>query len=788
MMNDREKTKEQLIEEVTELRQNLNALVDHLPEAFFIVDAPDVKIRVASRDSQQMLGTSWAELDGIADDEHFEHYQVFHPDGTAVSVEELPLSRALSSGEIIRNEEWLMQSKDGRKFPTLCQAGPVRDQAGTIRGAVICWHDISERKRAEEAVRESEERYRMLAETTMDAIGIHDRNGTLLYGNRAGAVSLGLDPDKLVGMTQQDLFPPEVAQKHLEAIATVFRTGELLELADEVCLHDSGEMWRQTRLIPLRDEHGQVASVMSVSHDITARKQAEEALKKAHDELELRVKERTAELAAINEQLHREIEERKRVEAALRQSEEMYRTLVEVSPDAVIMVDPDQKLLFASQRAAAMFGYDSAKDLCKAKVLTLAVEEDRPRLAANISLLFQQHVRQQTEYAGARPDGSRFTAEVSSALLRDDKGRPKGFMAVIRDVTARKQIEEALRQSEEKHRGLLEACPDAVVMTGLDGTIRFASRQTWELVGLADQEELAGQSVFDYLIESDRPRLAENIGHLTKVGIRRNTEYTVLRRDGAPVPVEICSAANRDVAGQPMAVMAVVRDITERKQAQELLQREYRTLKHLLQSSDHERQVIAYEIHDGLAQQLAGAIMQFETYFYQKDSRPEKAAKAYDAAMTMLRQGHSESRRLISGVRPPILDESGVVAAIAHLASDLSGPKAPKIKYFSAVAFDRLVPTVENAIYRIAQEGLTNACRHSRSENVRIALVQREDRVRIEIRDWGVGFDVKAVQENRYGLEGIRQRVRLLGGKCSIRSKPRKGTRIVVELPVVERQ
>ena len=118
-----------------------------------------------------------------------------------------------------------------------------------------------------------------------------------------------------------------------------------------------------------------------------------------------------------------------------------------------------------------------------------------------------------------------------------------------------------------------------------------------------------------------------------------------------------------DEEGQLMGCVHVARDITAQKQAEAELRKDHRTLKHLLQSSDHERQLIAYEIHDGLAQQLAGAIMQFDTFSHQKEAKPQKAANAFRAAMTMLRQAHSEARRLISGVRPPILDESGIVAA-----------------------------------------------------------------------------------------------------------------------------
>jgi PAS domain S-box-containing protein len=258
--------------------------------------------------------------------------------------------------------------------------------------------------------------------------------------------------------------------------------------------------------------------------------------------------------------------------------------------------------------------------------------------------------------------------------------------------------------------------------------------------------------------------------------------------------------------GSPRNVLGTVQDVTERKQAEEALQRvhedlerrvkertaelakQQRTLKHLLQSSDNERQVIAYEIHDGLAQQLAAAIMHLQTHETRKVARPDDAAAAFDTGMKLLQQGHDETRRLISGLRPPVLDESGVVQAIAHLVHERSRQKGPTVDYHTMVEFERLVPTLENAVYRICQEALTNALQHSRAEKVRVSLVQLRDRLRIEVRDWGIGFDIKAAAKGRFGLEGIRQRVKLLGGKCNIRSKPGRGTRLIVELPVVERQ
>jgi len=219
------------------------------------------------------------------------------------------------------------------------------------------------------------------------------------------------------------------------------------------------------------------------------------------------------------------------------------------------------------------------------------------------------------------------------------------------------------------------------------------------------------------------------------------------------------------------------------------VRREQETLQHLLRSSDHERRLIAYEIHDGLAQELAAAIMQFEAHAYLREQDdPSEAAKAYAAGLTLIRQSHAEARRLISGVRPPILDEAGVVAAIEHLVNDGRGAAAGvEIEYQHDVTFDRLASVLENAIYRIVQEGLTNALRYSQSEEVRVELVQTGEELRVVIQDWGVGFGSEKEGDESFGLKGIRERARMLGGTAIIETTPGSGTRIVVKLPVMLR-
>ena len=305
------------------------------------------------------------------------------------------------------------------------------------------------------------------------------------------------------------------------------------------------------------------------------------------------------------------------------------------------------------------------------------------------------------------------------------------------------------------------------------------------MLGYAEAELLA-MSVMDIHPAEEIPGILERIQARAEGRYHGHVVLPVLRKDGSIFFADIVSTPVK-YNGRP-CIVGFFRDVSDLKRAEDALKKEHRSLRHLLQSSDHERQLIAYEIHDGLAQQLAGALMQLQVFEHLKDRSAGEAAEAFQSGVTLLRQAHFEARRLIAGVRPPILDESGVVEAIAHLVNEQSQLKGPKIEFHSEVRFDRMPAILENAVYRIVQEGLTNACRHSKSANVLVGLVQRADRVRIEIRDWGIGFDAKRSRENRFGLEGIRQRARMLGGKCLVRSSPGKGTRIAVELPVVTRE
>lgn len=386
--------------------------------------------------------------------------------------------------------------------------------------------------------------------------------------------------------------------------------------------------------------------------------------------------------------------------------------------------------------------------------------------------------------------------------------RLAGHLAV---ALAKTMAEESLRVSEERLRQAVRAANLGVFEHDHRTDVIQWSTEMRQIYGIGPEEPISLATILEFYHPDDRENIAAAIqrAHDPAGDGVYSADSRIVRRDGSVrwlIRRSQTFFASEAGTRRPVRTVGVAMDITERKQAEEALQKahdeleirvrertaelrhEQRTLERMLQSSDHERQLIAYEIHDGLAQYLTGAIMQLQMSEHLRAENPAEASKAFDAGMAVVRESLAEARRLISGVRPPILDESGVVAAVAHLVYDFRAHKGPKVQFHGKVDFDRLAPVLENAIYRIAQEGLTNAWKHSQSKKVSVGLVQHGQQVRITIRDQGVGFDPQAVEKGRFGLEGIRQRARLLGGKATIVSKPGEGTRVVVDLPIALRQ
>ena len=232
----------------------------------------------------------------------------------------------------------------------------------------------------------------------------------------------------------------------------------------------------------------------------------------------------------------------------------------------------------------------------------------------------------------------------------------------------------------------------------------------------------------------------------------------------------------------------LAQQIESRKKAEAAQRDEQRHLQHLLEMYDHDRQLVAYEIHDGFVQQATGALMSFQAALAQMGDDPQQARSNTAQGVQMLQDGISEARGMISGLRPSILDDFGVIATVDHLVRESQAKSNVKIEWKHDVEFDRLAPPLELALFRMIQESLNNALHHSKSQRIGIDLRQHGSVIHLVVQDWGIGFERSAVPSGRFGLRSIEERARILGGRADIQTRPGEGTSVLVELPVVLRE
>lgn len=359
----------------------------------------------------------------------------------------------------------------------------------------------------------------------------------------------------------------------------------------------------------------------------------------------------------------------------------------------------------------------------------------------------------------------------------DEQDRPARMAGSLRDITQTKEYEQQLAQSEAKWRSLVENAPDIILLTDLDGTLKFINRKTPEA------ERAIGRTAYDYIRQPFWEPTRQALTRLRETGEPQQFEVLAHKQGGGSAwySTRLGPIYHH---GKVESVIIVASDITQQKIAEQQLVRQQQMLKRLLDLQERERQLTAYEIHDGLVQYLTGGLMHLEAFASRGGAAEDETHADYLRGVSLLRDALAEARHLISGLRPPILDEQGVVASVEYLVNE-SRAEIPELEFVNRTHFGRLAAPLEVAIFRITQEGLSNIRRHSGAKRARVELLEHGEWVRLVIRDWGRGFDPEKVHEERFGLQGIRQRARLAGSSATIESAPRRGTTIVVDFPLI---
>ena len=229
------------------------------------------------------------------------------------------------------------------------------------------------------------------------------------------------------------------------------------------------------------------------------------------------------------------------------------------------------------------------------------------------------------------------------------------------------------------------------------------------------------------------------------------------------------------------------KELAQRARAEEALRDEHSRLLGVLEMGEQDQRLLAYEIHDGFVQPATAALMNLQAGLATHAADPQQAMEDIERGLQLLQDSIAQVRRLIGGLRPIVLEDEGLVAAIDKLVRDSDSRTAIKIDWSHHVEFERLAPSLEKSFFRIIQEAFRNALNHSGSDRIEIALTQSDKTVVATIQDWGCGFDATADKPGHFGMEGMRERARLFGGSVQIQSATGKGTLVTVEFPLAEK-
>lgn len=771
--------------------------------------------------------------------------------------------------------EHRLKFNDGRIKYVVEQCETFYDEAGNPVRSLGIVQDITDRKKAEQALAESERRLSTIFQTEPECIKLLNEKGELLDMNRAGLTMIEADSLEMVkGKSVLGIVAAEYRKAFTELLQKVFdnKSGTL---EFEIIGLKGTHRWMETHAVPFRDGDGNIISLLSVTRDITEKKIAQDKLK---------------------------------------ENETKYRTLMEKAGDSIILFNSKGQLLEANESALQLLGYSNeeyknmsladfvfeadlkakpflldlldkgqstitvrrlkkkdgtgveteihAKKLSEdrylgvARDLTERIKAEKKLYEKDVQLreisasipgfIYQfimepngnfhfsyigesvkavigispEEVYQNVGNAFARvhPDdlaGLLETINISAQTLKpwsyafktelDDKTirwirgssipqkREDGSIlwnGAMFDITELKRAEEAIIKNEKKFRDLLEATPDAMVIVNEDGLILMTNHQAETVFGYT-REEMLNQPVEILMPDGFRNKHKEQRkGYVSNPASRpmgKSLDLAAKHKNGTVFPVEI--SLSPLITEEGMFISAAIRDITERKKAAVALEESYQSIRrlteHLQNVREEERTSIAREIHDELGQQLTVMMMDVSWLEKRIDAENLAAHKKISDLLKLMENTVKTVRRISTELRPSVLDDLGLVVAMDLQLKEFEKRAGISTKLIAPKREPLLPAAVKNGMFRIFQESLTNVARHSGAQKVIVTFEKMDEKIVLTIEDNGTGFDEKeAAAKRTLGVLGMKERAIVMGGEYLISGKPGKGTTIVVSVPL----
>jgi PAS domain S-box-containing protein len=641
--------------------------------------------------------------------------------------------------------EYRIRRDDGVYRCLLARGVPVMDEKGDVREWVGTCTDITERKRSEEALRESEDKFKTLAEESLDTIVIHDGK-KVIEVNKAFGKIWGWEPQEAIG-----------------ADISEFMTDESLKTIEE----------------RIKSGYDRPYEVVGIRRDgirfpleITGKP--------------IRYKGRPARIGTA-----RDVTERKETEEALLESEERLQAALHAAGLGVWDWDVVNGRVTWAGHEAELFGLAESEFDGRYESFEKRVHpEDLSGLRAAVKKSQDEKTEYVYEYRIVRPDGSVHWLQGTGRWQYDDKGRPVRLLGVARDITVRKQAERALQESEIRFRELFEAMSSGVAVyeainDGEDFIFTNVNRAV-ERIEKVRRAELIGKRVTEAFPGVKEFGLFEVFQRVWRTGQPERHPISLYKDKRLTHWVE--NYVYKLPSGK---IVAVYDDVTERKIAEKKLRDYHEKLKALRLSSllaeERERQNVARGLHDDIGQKLALAKLNLKSALQNGNGNisPEAAEKLCQDIDAMIERVRSLTFELSN----PVLTELGLEAALErHLAREVRGKCGIEYELCKCGQLRQLDEDLAMCLFRSVRELLNNVIKHSGAKKVNLDVRRCEGQIVITVEDDGAGFEQPQVSlqigdGGTFGLFSVKEQIESFGGRLKIESQVGRGSKFTIVVP-----
>ena len=604
---------------------------------------------------------------------------------------------------------------------------------------------VEERKTAEEAMRESWERFRLAAQAGKMIAYEWDASTDVVVLSPESPELLGKDdPTQTSGRQMIANCHPDDRQRLMAAAARLSPENPYLEVSCRTTGPDGTVSWVEGNGRAYFDERGQRLRIIGAVADVSERKKTEAALHQREEEL--LEAQRVSQVGSWrwNPKTDEVV-----------WSTELYR---------IAGRDPDLP--------PPAFGDQSE----------LYTPESWGRLRRAIALALQTGAPYTLDLEMIRPDGSRRWVTDRGEVLRDGAGRITRLRGTAQDITERKHAEDELRASEEKFRSVFRDAGVGMVIVSPEGRFLAANEAFCDCLGYTE-EELLDKTVQSITLPEDWPGFSRKLNEALQQGQSfQRVEKRCLHKSGRIVTTESSASLIRGSSGEPRYFVGEVLDITQRKLAEEALSG---VSGRLIEAHEEERSWIARELHDDFNQRVALLATILERVKQDLPHAEEAARRGVEEASEHVTELGSDMQALSHRLHSSKLEYLGLVAAVAGFCQEFSNRQNVNIDFHSENIPKALPKEISLCLFRVLQEALQNSLKHSGERRFEVSLKCAKSEIELTVHDSGVGFDPKTIVSGHgLGLTSMKERLKLVDGQLSIDSKPQEGTTIHARVPL----